>query len=287
MGSWKQSKVLTKKCWALYKGAKYLSAFPVVGFALGIIPLAIFGIPGAIALSKDSPWVGIPLIALALLGMGVAQTVTMGGLTVCANEELHDKPSSVGAGLAAARGRIGSLSAWALISLVVSVLVSLVRGDGSDNNVLVQILRTVAAGALAAAWQVITFFVMPFIMLAGQNPKEAISSSASLVKATWGKQVMGGVRIGGFVFLVAMLPAILVLVAGGFMVSVGNATGVAGIGLIILALLVMLGAGLVVATLKGIFSVVLYNYAANGESLGGFSEAELNSAVQVKAGAAS
>ncbi len=286
MGSWKQSKELTKKCWALYKDAKYLSGFPVIGFVIGMIPLAVLGIPGAIALSKDSPWIGIPLVVLALLGMGIAQTVAMGGLTVCADRELHGQPSSVSEGMSAARGRIGSLSAWALISLVVGLLVNLVRGNGDSNNALVEILRTIAAGAIAAAWQVITFFVMPFIMLAGKNPKDAIASSASLVKQTWGKQVAGSARIGGLIFLVAMLPAILVLIGGGFLVSVGNASGVAGIALIVLALLVLLAAGLVIATLKGIFSVVLYNYALNGETLGGFTQAELDAAVRVEAGAA-
>ncbi|MFM7211062.1 MAG: hypothetical protein ACKOYQ_03515, partial [Actinomycetota bacterium] len=71
-GSWGQSKLLTQKSWAIIKDNRYLLFFPVLGFLLSLIPLAIFWVPaGYLALNNQN----VAAIVLAIIGIFANQIV--------------------------------------------------------------------------------------------------------------------------------------------------------------------------------------------------------------------
>ena len=177
-------------------------------------------------------------------------------------------------------GRLGRLARWAFVSTVVGVLIGALRGNDSGGIVAV-IFRNVVAAAADVMWQLITFFVMPAMMLDDLGMIDAIKKSASTFKQRWGTQLAGGVRIGGLIGLVAILPAILALVGGVVLSTIG--AWAVGVPLAVIGLVVLIVAGLVLTAIRGVFSVVLYRYATQGVVEGGFTEEQLAGSVKVKA----
>lgn len=276
--SWGQSKLLTQKSWGIVKENRYLLAFPVLGFLASLIPLAVFWVPaGYFALNDQN----VPAIALAIVGIFANQiviSVAGGGLVASADVELAGGSSSVGHGIGRALARLFPLIGWALIATVVNVIVGLVRGQGSGAA---GALRNLAAAGILAMWQIVTFFVLPFIMLEGRGPIAAIKDSFTLFKAKWGVQIFGGVRIGGLIGIATILPGILLVVLG-FVAAFTGSTGLIalGVGLIVIGILLFMVGALLISTMKGIFSVVLFRYAKDGALEGGFTEAELAGAIR-------
>jgi hypothetical protein len=280
-GSWGQSKLLTQKSWAIVKENRYLLAFPVLGVIASLVPLALFWVPaGYLALNDQN----VAAIALAIVGVFANQiviSIASGGLVASADVELSGGDSSVGHGIGRALARLVPLIGWALIATVVNVIVGFIRGQG---NGAAGAVRNLAAAGILAMWQIITFFVLPFIMLEGRGPIAAIKESFALFRAKWGVQIFGGVRIGGLIGFATILPGILLVVLGFVAAFTGSTALVAlGIALIVIGILLVMVGALLISTMKGIFSVVLFRYAKDGALEGGFTEAELSGAIRTNA----
>jgi hypothetical protein len=276
--SWGQSKLLTRKSWGIVKENRYLLAFPVLGFLASLIPLAVFWIPaGYFALNDQN----VPAVFLAILGIFANQIVislAAGGLVASADVELAGGDSSVGHGIGKALARLFPLIGWALIATVVNVIVGFFRGQ---SNGAAGAVRNLAAAGILAMWQIITFFVLPFIMLEGRGPIAAIKESFALFRQKWGVQIFGGVRIGALVGFATILPGILLVVLG-FVAAFTGSTGLIALGvtLIVIGILLFMVGALLISTMKGIFSVVLFRYAKDGALEGGFTEEELAGAIR-------
>ena len=279
MSKWSESRIVTRKSWAVIKENRYLLGFPLVGFVLSIVPLLVFWAPAAYFFSVDSNIIGIVLIVLGFFGITTVATLATAGLVAAADEELAGRSSSLGHGLSRAFGRFGTLLRWSIISTIVGLLIGLVRGNGQGGIVAV-ILRNIIAAAASVMWDVITFFALPVIMFENAGPIDSIKRSAALVKRKWGTQILGGVRIGGLIGLVAILPSILLIVVGA-VVAINGLVGI-GIPLLILGFLVFAAAMLVASAMRGIFSVALYRFATDGQVASTFTEAELQMAVRTK-----
>ena len=126
----------------------------------------------------------------------------------------------------------------------------------------------IVAGLLGAAWTVVSFLVVPMLVVENKNPFAALHDSAGLVKKTWGEQVAGNFGFG-LVFFVAAIPAILVMVLGVFSGNVALMVGCIVLGVIYLVIL-----GLVQSALLSIYQAAVFLYARNGQVPAGF-EAEL------------
>lgn len=277
-GSWGQSKLLSQKSWAIVRENRYLLTFPVLGFVVSLIPLAVFWVPAGYLMLNDQTVAAIALAIVGIFANQIVISVAGGGLVAAADTELSGGHSSVGHGIGRALARIFPLIGWALIATVVNVIVGFVRGQG---NGAADALRNLAAAGILAMWQIVTFFVLPFIVLEGRGPVSAIKESFALFKAKWGVQIFGGVRIGGVIGLVTILPGML-LVALGFVAALAGSTALlaAGIGLIVIGILLFMAGALLLSTMRGIFSVVLFRFAKDGAVEGGFTEQELAGAIR-------
>jgi hypothetical protein len=137
----------------------------------------------------------------------------------------------------------------------------------------------IIAGILGVAWSLLTFLVVPVIVVERKGPVEAFKRSASMLRKTWGEQLIGNFSFG-LLFFVLMIPGIAALVAGGVMLAKG--TAVAGVLLIGLGIIYMLVLGLVEAALAQVFRAALYMYAAWQEAPAGFDGQLLGGAMQVR-----
>jgi hypothetical protein len=277
--SWGQSRLLTKKSWAVIKENRYLLAFPVIGFLASLIPLAIFWIPAGLLWLNDQTAAGIALAIIGAFANQIVLSIASGGLVAAADTELSGGDSSIGHGISRSIARLMPLIGWALIATVINIIVGFIRGN--NQNGAASALRNIAAAGVLSMWSLITFFVVPFIMLDGQGPIGAIKKSFALFKEKWGTQIFGGVRIGGVIGLATVLPGILLVVLGFFATNLDNSTLLAGgIFLIVLGILLFMVGALLISTMRGIFSVVLFRFAKDGVIEGGFTDQELADAVR-------
>lgn len=281
-GSWKSSKVVTQKSWAVLKENPYLFAFPIIGVVLAVIPLAAFGIPALYFVESDNDWAAIPFAIALMFGVQAVVTFPAAGLVSAVDEEMHGRDASVGAGMSAAFARFGPLVAWSAILTVVSILINLVRGNG-QGGLISSLLRGILAAAADILWQLITFFVLPVMMIEKASPIDAIKESSALFKKQWGNQLAGGVRIGGLALLLVVLPGALILGAGVGILFAGTTTAaIIGVTTAVIGFLIIVLGGLIINAMRGIYSVALYYYAKDGEVLGGFTGDELQSSVRLK-----
>jgi len=268
----KRGWALTKKSWGLLREHPSLIRFPLYG-AVATTLLAIITLgPGLYLWDEDQLAGAIPLIVLGVYVLSFVGFYFSVGLAACADMIFRGQEASVSDGLAVARTRIAQISGWAAVSAAISLVMGLLENQGGT-------LGTVAARLVGMAWSLITFISIPVIAIEGTGPFETIKRSASLFRERWGQQITGNLAIGGAVFLIGVLPAVLLIVAG---VALWSAASFLGALLVVIGALVLAIALLISRALSGIFGVALYRYALDGEVVGGFTQEDLESAVKVK-----
>jgi hypothetical protein len=241
-----------------------LAWFPVVsGLAtLGAAAL-IFGPAAAIYSSSGSSEVVI--VVAAIIGAFVLTWIAVffnTALAAAASKSLAGQDTTMNDGFAVARARIGVITQWAIVQATIGLILTAIREALSDN-----LLGQIFAGLLDFAWGAATFFVVPVLALEGAGPRDAFKRSVGVLKGHWGEGVVGTVSVSGVIFLIVMLPAILIGVAGGSLVSSAPAAG----GLLIGVAVVILLVGIVIGnTLQSIFRVALFEFATQDRAVGGF-----------------
>lgn len=265
---------LTKKSWGLLNEHRELIRFPLYG-AIATVPLAIlfFG-PGLYLLDKDSLAGAIPLLVIGVYVLSVVGFYFSVGLAAAANMIFNGQQATIADGLAVARANFSQICGWAALSTAISVLMGVLENQGG-------IAGNIAARLVGMAWSLITFLAVPVIAIEGTGPIETLKRSASIFRQRWGQQITGNIAIGAAVFLIGVLPAVLLIVAG---VALWSSASFLGALLVVIGALVLAIAMLVSRALSGVFGVALYRYALDGQAVGGFTSEELESAVRVKKG---
>jgi hypothetical protein len=263
---------LTKKSWALLNEHRELIRFPLYGAVATIVPAVAFLGPGLYLFDKDELAGAIPLVAIGVYALSVLGFYFSVGLAACADMIFRGQEATVADGLAVARSRFAQICGWAAISTAISAVMGVLENQGGLGG-------QIAARLVGMAWSLVTFLAVPVIAIEGTGPVETIKRSASMFRQRWGQQITGNIAIGGAAFLFGVLPAILLIVLG---VAVWSSASFLGALLVVIGALVLAIALLVSKALSGIFGVALYRYALDGETVGGFTQEELESAVRTK-----
>ena len=263
---------LTKKSWALLNSHRELVRFPLFGGIATIILGLIFLGPGAFALDQHSYGIGVPLIVIGIYVLSVVGIYFSVGLAACADRIFRGESASFGDGVAVANSRFGAICGWAALSTAIAVFIGVLENQGGA-------LGDIAGRLVGAAWSLVTFLSVPVIAIEGTGPFETLKRSASLFKERWGQQITGNIAIGGAVFLIGILPAAILVVAG---IAIWSSASFVGALLVVVGALLFAIAMLISGALRGIFGVALYRYALDGQAVGGFTPEELESAVRRK-----
>jgi hypothetical protein len=252
-----------------------LIRFPLYG-AVATIPLAIVFIgPGLYLFDNDTLAGAIPLLVIGVYVLSVVGFYFSVGLAAAADMIFRGQANvTIADGLAVARSRFSQICGWAAVSTAISVLMGVLENQGGIGG-------QIAARLVGMAWSLVTFLAVPVIALEGTGPVTTLKRSASIFRERWGQQITGNIAIGGAVFLIGVLPAVLLIVAG---IAVWSSASFLGALLVIVGALALAIALLISKALSGIFGVALYRYALEGEAVGGFTAAELESAVKTKKG---
>jgi len=175
-------------------------------------------------------------------------------------------------GIHGAWARKRELFGWTLLAATVGLLLKTMQ-DRSRN------VTSLLFGALGLAWSLLTYFVVPILVVEGKGPVEAIKESAAMIKRTWGEELVGGISYSGLAWLLA-LPAVAVALFG--IGSLVHGELLNGLLLIVAATVYGFLLSLTMTTLSSIFHAAVYHYARTGTVPQGFDATLLQSAFMKK-----
>ncbi len=268
---------LIKASAAVLRADKELIVFPIVSSLALLLVTASFFVPlfmvGDGVFSDDSGVLGY----IVMFAFYVVQYTVIfffnSALVGAAMIRLEGGDPTVSDGFRIAFSRLGAILGYAVIAATVGMILRSIseRSGGLGRFVI---------GLVGMAWNLATFLVVPVLVTRNVSPIQAVKESATILKKTWGEQVVGNAGIG-FVFLfgylllgVLAVPAMMLVIGTGQGVLIGSTVAAIAIAFMLMAL--------INATLSGIYTAALYRFATSGQAAG-FDGATLSGAFRPKA----
>ncbi len=250
---------IAKASWQVLKADKELLVLPVISAVASIIVAVTFIVPLAISGGFEEGSLSPMSYVVMFLMYVVLAYITIffnAALVDAANDRLKGGDPTAGTALAGARLRAGKILPWAIVSATVSVILRAIEERAG-------FVGQIIAGLAGLAWTVVTFLVLPIIVIEGLSVGDAIKKSSELFKRTWGENLAAqvGFSILGFV---AILPAVALVFLGAALGSAGIAVGI-GLGVVWVIVVAV-----VLAALSVVFQTALYHFAATGQVPGAY-----------------
>ena len=270
----KRSWELVKASFEVLKQDRELILFPIVSGVIMFFVTLTFLIPTLVGNFFDNLFVnGIPIFGYIVLFLFyLVQYIVVyynsTALVGAAMIRLRGGDPTVKDGYRIAWSQILPIIGWALLSATVGLILNMLSSNSKNKGRG----KSLIASLIGAAWNVLTFLVVPVLAVEGLGPIQAVKRSWELLKGTWGEQISGKLSIGLVFGLIGF---------GGGAVLVGLAVGLSillesFIPAIIFGILLFLfitALSLLNSTLSSIFSAAVYEYAVEGKS--GFFDAKL------------
>ncbi|HEY7833679.1 MAG TPA: DUF6159 family protein [Ktedonobacterales bacterium] len=282
MGRFARSWQLFKQSWAVLRSDKALIVFPIVSsiatlivMASFFIPLALSGAFAQIAAARaasvsgtagvaTSAAVWAPYIVIAFLFYLVQYFVIFfanSALVGAALLRLQGGHPTVGDGFRIAARHTWTILGYAAIAATVGmVLRAIAERSGWIGRIVV--------GILGIGWTLATALVVPVLVTENIGPVASIKRSTSLLKRTWGEQIIGNLGMGAVFGLVSFGVVIVGVVLGVLAVMSGAIALLVAV--IVVGVLALMALGIVSSALSGIYRAAVYRFAATGEVGGGF-----------------
>ncbi len=266
---------LVKASAAVLRSDRELMLFPVISTLATLLVLATFAVP-TFAWRVFADGFSATAMVWVFLFYFCQYTVIIFfncALVGAAMIRLDGGDPTLRDGLDIAKSRIMPILGYAAIAATVGLLLQSLRSR--DNNFIV---RMIGSG-LGAMWTLATFMVVPVLVSENIGPIDALKSSVTLLKRTWGENAIGTVGLGLVFGLITFA-----VIAVGFglaylaaLLSMGLAIAVAVVFVIGTLLL-----GVYQAALSGVYSAALYRYATDGQAPEGFQSLQLEQAFAAK-----
>lgn len=199
-------------------------------------------------------------------------------LIFCALESFAGKEPSLRGGIVTAMGRLPQILAWTFLASTIGLALNALQSFLKEK---LGFIGAILGGLAGAGWAVVTFFVVPVIVVEGVGPIEAVRRSSTILKHTWGEAIGGegglGLIAALFYLPVALLFALFATAGAHHVVGpAGTAALMAVVGVYVVALVVVFTA------LGTIFRAGTYVYATTGKAPSNMDPALLQGAFRRK-----
>ncbi len=243
---------MAKASWEVLKADKELLVLPVMSAVATLAVAATFLAPVFVTAGDDGDpgAIGYVLLFIAYVALAFVTIFFNAALVHAANERLEGGDPTLGSALRGAAGHLGAIIGWAAITATVSVILrTLEERFGAVGAVI--------GGLAGLAWSLVTFLVIPVLVIEGVGVGDSIKRAAELFRRTWGENVTAQIGFGILGF-VAALPAVA-------LVALAAATGTGAL-VVAIAIAVLWAAlvAVVLSALSAVFQTALYHYAVSG-----------------------
>lgn len=168
---------------------------------------------------------------------------------------------TLGDGLRIATSRLGALVGYALIAATVGMILRAIEER-------VGFIGRIIVGLLGIGWTIATYLVVPVLAANNVGPIDAIKESATLLKKTWGENVIGQAGLGlafGFILFG------MVILGGALVIGAAMTQNVYLVVTVLVITILAIGIAILVqGALSGIYAAALYRYASGGQLTQGF-----------------
>ena len=260
---------LASACWEVLRADKELLLFPVFSAVTSLLAVTAVALPTILSevartsvpeeqLIASEPQAPGFLLMAAVTGLVVFISMFFNAALVSAAlERLAGGDPTIRSGLRAATWRLDRIIGWSVISTIAHLVI---RG-------LEERLGWLARITLGTLWSVVSFLVLPIILVEDIPSTEALGRSAKLLRSTWGQNL--GIHVGLHTLtLVALAPLVAFPFCGILAV---NTIGFPAFlfypvlgGLLLWTVLVLVAS----SALTGVFRAALYRYAVDARHHG-------------------
>lgn len=282
LGKFKASRMIVKESWQILKQDREILWFPVVSAISSLIALvvmvAIFffvAMKGNIHAFDDMGREGLDVMGYVILFvyylvMFVITNYFLAGMYIIIHARFGGQNLSFSEGLRGASENMGRIFAWSLISATVGVILRIIADKSA-------IIGKIVASLLGAAWNILTYFSLPALIIGKTSIKDSFKVSAGIIRRTWGETIIINFGVSLFFMLIVL---IMTALAVGLVVIVPFVEMLISVS--ILWLISMIVLSIVSSTLGSIFKLALYEYANTGTVPQGFTPALIQGAVSAK-----
>jgi hypothetical protein len=277
MGRISRSWNLVKICATIMRSEKNLVVFPLIsGLALVVVtisfaaPLWVTGFFHHVRPHSAATYAVLFCFYFVSYFVMIFANAALVGAALMA---LHGGAPTLGDGWRIALDHAGTIAGYAVISATVGLALRTISQRAG-------LLGRIVVALLGTAWSVATFLAVPALVYEDIGPVQAVKRSTSLLKKTWGEQIVGNLGVG----VVFALLGGGVVTAGVVLIVMAVAAKMAVLAIVWAALMVMtlLVLGLIGSTFHGIFAAAVYQYAVEGDTGAFFSEAMVRDAFRAK-----
>ena len=258
IGRMRASFLLFKETFRFFWADKEMIWVPVI---TGFFQLFIIGACGvALVLSGfsvdeevEQTLTGVQYVYILLMYIMCAFTIAYSQATIThiVYTRVHGGDATLWQGLKIAGSHVGALFIWASITSTVGILLRMVA---ERSQLLVRILIAL----LGAMWSVLTYFVVPAIVIDGMSPVTAIGHSGNVFKRTWGETFITNISLG-FAFIIPIFVLIFVLIGFHVLVGIGPISFLISLGVFSFSIIVII---LLSSVLDSVLRTLLYVYAS-------------------------
>ena len=259
-----------KASWAVLQHDRELAVLPVLGAIASLAVVAAIGIPiwlstdgiddgGSSSGSEPMLWIGAIIIMLAITIITVFFNAAVAS---GARERFSGGDPTIISAIKGAFSRLHVIVPWAILAMTVGMIL---RAIQSSDNIVTRIIGSL----LNMAWGVLTFLVVPILVVEQTGPINSLKRAGNLLRTTWGENLIAQVGFG-IIGFVAAIPGILIFALGASAGGAGAVIAIAiGVGWIALVTVV-------ISTLTAIFQMALYLYATTGQVPMGFEQSGIS-----------
>lgn len=284
MGRFATSMEIARDSWGVLKREKELTAIPVMSFVATTATLAAVGAGVWFSLDTSNPAptaatstgtatevavtpLAVTVGILGYLLVSIVVTFFTAAMVAGAHQALTGGSTTLGQAFGGAGRRIGPIVGWALLTGTVGLVLQGIQDRAGPFGDII-------ARLVGAAWNIVSWFAIPIVIVEGTGPITALKTSAQLFKKTWGENIIGQAGLG----LLGLLIVVPTVVVCGLIAMAIPALG------IVLGVVLVGSAIVILSALSAIFRTALYLYASEGTIAQGYSPDTMANAFRPKTG---
>lgn len=260
IGRFRASKLLFTETFRFFWADREMMWVPFIAvvaqfFILGValfavcIPAGMFA-EGAENVPLTAPEYGALFVLYVISAFVLAFSQAV--ITHIVYTRIHGGDATLGDGMKVAASHASALFVWACITSTVGILL---RSIAERSQLLVKILVAV----MGAMWSVLTYFVVPAIVIDKKSAFEAIGHSGNVFKRTWGETLIANISLG-LVFVTFFFVIIFAIIGLTFIMNVSFVLMFfVGGGILLVAIIL---ASLLSSVLESVLRTLLYVYAS-------------------------